>query len=515
MKRVSKYFVMVFLCCAATSFTMAQGEGISKTDVMQANRKVFELVNRYATYSDFTQDYQKNITWFNYLFRQDNFIEVPKDLLSWYTSNTDNQDMVTLVDYKNFVATHYDELSYYEVKDAHIIRTEIKPDRINYQVEVTKVETLKKSKVTDSCKVILHITYSANDRNALITGITWSRKGAYFQSYLMAKYIVKDEKSKAIPKSVKTNEGVVLGTKPVVVNQNDYVSDVLGLNVAVLSLDSTEEGRERTYYVESKKNCFGLSADFMYGLKDVEHYLLADLGNCVFDNIKGSTMNWHVGFNYYRQLLLTNRNRLGLDLGLMLGKYHMTFGCDYQDQYIATDADNAVYNRYVFIRDYKEKTGNVSITLPVALRYDRFVSKNVSLALSIGVRGHLLIPQKTKVSFDGEYAGLYSDLFNIYMDQNGYYDYGTFENCDLDSKGNASKTIAATVFGTLGIQYFVTKSWSIDVHLMYDYLLTKALKQETGCHLSSDYNSFQSFTYFMSNLPQHYLGVNLRVKYNF
>ena len=252
----------------------------------------------------------------------------------------------------------------------------------------------------------------------------------------------------------------------------------------------------------------------MAGFVNAKRDVLAN-GNAEFDNVKASVFNWSLGVDYYRQLFLNGKHRLGLDVGLLFGKYHMRFLCDYNDNYMATDEDGDRYNRYISIRNYQEKTGNFSITLPVAVRYDWFFKRNVSLAASIGARGKLLLPQKTKATFDGEYAGYYSDLFGIYMDQNGYYDYGRFDGRDLSTKGNAGKMVAASLFGTVGIQYFITDFWSLDANIIYDYQLTKSIKQVDNCHLSSDYNNFQSFTYFLKSFPKHYLGVNVRLKYNF
>jgi len=512
MKKVRNFFLLVSLCVAATSFTTAQND-ITAKEVMQANRTVFDLVSRYAQYSDFTKDYQKNAAWFSYLFSTGNFLDMPKDLLQWYDYNTDNKDMTTLMEYKDFAAAHHDELSFYEVKNARVLKTELKGDRINYQVEVTKVETVKKTKVTDSCKVILYITYMTRDHDAKITGIAWSEKGSYFQPHLMAKYEVRDTKSKGIPQTIKTKDGVTLSSKPVVINKDDYVPGS-SFDVPVMYLDSTVENRERIYFVKSKRNSIGVAADFMMGFMNMEKNIQEDLGAAEFDDVKASAYNWHVGVNYYRQLLMASKNRLGLDVSLMLGKSSMKFRCDYNDNYMATDADDAMYSRYVFIRNYQERSGNFSITLPVAIRYDRFLGKKVSLALSVGAKGQLLLPSKTRATFDGLYAGLYEDMFNIYMDQNGYYDYGTYE-CDITDKGNACKKFAASLFGTIGLQFFFNPTWSLDVNVMYDYLLTDALEQKEGIHLSSDYSQFQSFTYFMRNLPKHSVGLNLRLKYNF
>ena len=513
MKKVRNLIVMVCFCCAATSFITAQTVEITKKDVMHANRKVFELVNRYAEYSDFTKDPQKNATWFDYLFRKNNLMEVPKDLLPWYESYTDNMDMTTFMEYKVFATSHFEELSYYEVKDAQVLKTDIKGDRIDYQVEVTKVETLKKNNVTDSCKVILHITYDPATRNALITGITWGEKGNYFQPYLMAKYVVKETKNKNIPQTVVTENGVTLRSEPVVINQQDRVKSIPALDVAPLFMDSTVDARERTYFVKNNKNALGVSAEFLYGLMNVEKVIMTG-GHYSFDSVKASVMSWHVGLNYYRQLLLSGKNRLGMDIGLMLGKYQMKFRCNYQDQYQATDEDDDVYNRFVTIRNYQERTSDFCVSLPVAVRYDRFLNRNLSLAVSMGIKGQILIPQKSKATFNGKYAGQYPDLFNIYIEDQGYYDFGSYE-VDKDIKDNASKKAAVSLFGSLGIQYFITTAWSIDVNIMYDYLLTKALKHEDDIHLSRNSSDFQSFTYFMRNLPQHNIGLNLRIKYNF
>ena len=518
MRKVRKLFVMVCFSCVATSFITAQTTEITKKDVMYANRKVFELVSRYAEYSDFSKDYQKNVTWFNYLFSQNNLMTVAKDLLPWYESATDDLDMTTFKDYKAFSSSHFNELSFYEVKDARVLKTEIKGDRIDYQVEVTKVETLKKNDVTDSCKVILHISYDQASHNALITSITWSEKGTYFQPYLTAKYEVRETKNREIPKTIKTVNGVTLGSKPVVINQRDYVASVPACDIAPLILDSTVNGRERTYFMTNSKNSIGVSADYLVGIVNMEKNILTDLGNYEFKKVKASVINWHLGLNYYRQLFLSGKNRLGIDLGLMVGRYKMKFNCDsIGEQYEATDADGARYNRFVTIRDYQEHAANVSLVVPVALRYDRFINRNLSLAFCVGVKGHILIPQKSKASFKGDYAGLYPDLFNIYIDQEGYYDFGSYGECmpNLIKEKNASKTLAASVFGSFGVQYYITKIWSIDVNVMYDYLFTKALKRESGIHLSSDKEHFRSFTYFMNNLPNHNLGLNVRVKYNF
>ena len=199
------------------------------------------------------------------------------------------------------------------------------------------------------------------------------------------------------------------------------------------------------------------------------------------------------------------------------GIIHLSSINHYETTYDATDPDGDDYERLITVSDYHEKTFTHGIVIPIALRYDWFAHKKVSLFATAGLENDFLFSQKTNAQFNARYAGVYrDDFFNITIDQNGIYDFGVFQNLNIDHSG---KHFQYYLYGTLslGIQVFIGKTVSIEAAGLYAHQLAnnKAAIENGNFVLTSAADNVQSITNVFSPSSMNRLGVNVTVKMNF
>ena len=118
--------------------------------------------------------------------------------------------------------------------------------------------------------------------------------------------------------------------------------------------------------------------------------------------------------------------------------------------------------------------------------------------------------------FNAQYSGQYGpELFDLFIDQNGYYDFGQFnENKLTQEKSNAIGWSLASVL-SLGLQYHFNESWSMEASASWQFKFVDGAKQAgKPVRLTTDSKHFQSVNDYVGD-GKNTMEYQIRVKYNF
>ena len=319
----------------------------------------------------------------------------------------------------------------------------------------------------------------------------------------------------------------------------DITSDVLFEDILVLHDADAEFVNRYTSYEELKRECKNnesslvkwnyASTDFdpqmvyLYQdtIKNSFHFggaiggslYSAKLTDSRFTNASPKAgLNYAFSVGYYRQLILKNKNRFGLDfsiafdqknVGLALGEYH--------ESYDAVDPDGGDYLRLIDLTNYNETIKRYAVDVPIAFRYDYFIKDNFSVFAKVGADVSYDIVQKASASANAMYSGYYSWLFDVTMNQNGIYDFGTFD-IDGSAKETSINRLGVGVFLGIGLQYFIPRSqWSFDASLQYRGEIYNKLSHLDNFHLTENSTDWKSASYLFGS----YFGQNIQFKLSF
>lgn len=226
----------------------------------------------------------------------------------------------------------------------------------------------------------------------------------------------------------------------------------------------------------------------------------------------------YYGFSlgYYRQLMLKNQHRIGLDFSVAFSQSTIGLKANsYKETYSDTDPDGGNYLRIIDLTSYNETIKRYAVRVPIAFRYDYFIRDNLSLYTKLGVDVSYDIAQNAKATAEVQYSGYYDWLFNVTISQNGIYDFGAY-NIEGFGKTIGINRLGIGVFVGLGLQYFIPKSsWSFDVAVLYGCEVYNKTSNPNGFHLTETYGNWKSATYLLSSFYGHNIQFQLNFNYNF
>jgi hypothetical protein len=270
----------------------------------------------------------------------------------------------------------------------------------------------------------------------------------------------------------------------------------------------------------TRKNAIGVSGSYLfYGAFTNPNNLLMDEYK---DNFEGATIglrDFSVGGLYARQLCAKNRHRLSLEIAPAYRQIKQSFTADrYTNSFAATDPDGFAYTRLVTVTNYQEEVLQKCVSVPLNLRYDLFALKYLSIFVGGGLDNVFAVSEDRNVSFDAKYAGQYGeDLFNVVIDENGYYDFGTFTENRFKTEDDIA--FRYSLYGTAmaGLQLFIGPVLSIEVAGVYHHRLYSNVPdtQEGVFCLSKTAEEYQSMAFLMKPAAKNRLGVNVKLKFNF
>lgn len=270
----------------------------------------------------------------------------------------------------------------------------------------------------------------------------------------------------------------------------------------------------------TKKNSLGVTASYLlYGTFSKHYNWLDEKYTDNFTNASFVMRDYSVGLNIGRQLFAKNRHRISFELFPSYRRMNQIFSADqYRTSYPAKDPDNSDYERLITISNYQETQRKQIVCLPLDFRYDLYFLKKISLFVAAGVENDFTILEKSDVQFDATYAGKYGEeLFGVIIDQNGYYDYGTFANNHFENQ--EPKKLKYTLYGmaTAGLQLFLGKTLSLELAGVYHRMIYTSIEEnvpDVYC-LSASNDRYQSMQYCMKPAANHRIGGVVRIKFSF
>lgn len=515
--RKIKVILLVMISLGIMSDCLSQTVG----EMMDANRKVYELVEAYVGNSDLTNRYAQKANAYRKLFASQN-TTVYMDHISWF-NNSSRKDTTTLTNYCAFYEQHQGSFTTYDISDVQIHYLRKEGGKLLYNTELTKSYLTKQTDSRVVSRLVLHIEYNLAKRTALITRIDCKQKDSRLQPHFMANYI-KEDNAFYIPNKLKVKmidgETVSLDShvRPLSAEVYKHLSNQNCATYRYAFISNKEEATH-TISISTVKNAVGLEVGYVQPLVG-QPVVLPVRENLSFGSSSYRNTNFHVGATYLRQLFAVNRHRLSFETGLGLEFGSSRFSVDtYQDRYQDVDADEDVYERLICVTDYKEKAAAVSLAVPAMVRYDYYVIPKLSLFAGLGIRGALAFNRPAKASFDGYYAGQYGpEYFNVLIDQEGYYNFGNFEDRKLTESAGGKMGWNLDALARIGAQYFFTSDnrWSAEVSVGYRYrFLSNPLEQDSDFRLSTDAEQFSSVLHQLTVQPHHFIDIRVGAKYNF
>ena len=282
----------------------------------------------------------------------------------------------------------------------------------------------------------------------------------------------------------------------------------------------TEQPNHYIIRSHTRKNSLGVSGSYLfYG--DFAHHgdMLEEEYKDNFEGTSFGLRDFSVGLLYARQLCAKNRHRLSLELIPAYRQIRQTFLADrYSSSFAAVDPDGFDYERLVTVNDYNEVLTKQCVSFQLDFRYDWYFLKYLSLFVSAGIDNLLAISESSDVTFGATYAGQYGDeLFNTVVDENGYYDFGTFPDNHIVTDN--VKALHYNLFGvaSVGFQICIGPVLSLEVAGVYHRFLYSQASGESDkpfC-LSESAGNYQSMSRTMKPASRNRLGLNVNLKFNF
>lgn len=238
--------------------------------------------------------------------------------------------------------------------------------------------------------------------------------------------------------------------------------------------------------------------------------------NNIFTSIKDrASFAWNVNIGLYRQFFLKNSHRLGLEYGLHLNQNKYSFNGKLIDSYEAIDDDDFDYIRMINSEDYNETLQLLSLSIPLSIRYDNFITPNITVFASVGAYVSATFAQSSKLSAIAQYSGNYPTLFDITISENGFYDFGS-HTLQWYTNQLALGRFNVGILSSFGCQYFIPKtSWSIEPSVYFQTSLYNPISSASDIHIIDDKGKWHSATYLFSNMFLYNFGFQMSINYNF
>jgi hypothetical protein len=169
----------------------------------------------------------------------------------------------------------------------------------------------------------------------------------------------------------------------------------------------------------------------------------------------------------------------------------------YQDQYLTQDPDQRElgdgndYQRIVELSDVNEDHDLSYLSFPLIARARYHLQKDHFIRAGIGGSYYSSLSGKRSTEANATYSGLYPDLYNIKISENGVYDFGDYDLQKDQTLSMADNFIAGNV--QLGWQLKLTKRSFLNLDLTYKFGLSQMFNEKTQ-KLSRDNTELRSLT---------------------
>lgn len=236
-----------------------------------------------------------------------------------------------------------------------------------------------------------------------------------------------------------------------------------------------------------------------------------------YENTHGFSSAFSVGVSYYRQLGLRDVNRFGLEFSPAFRSLTYDWGFDYKDQCTDIDPDGSPYERIVEVSDYSEQMHTYALSAPITLRYDRFLaSGKFSLFGRLGVNPMFSLSRKVDMSVASFHvSGYYPWLYNVVLDQEGIYDFGTTtERSFQDASAPLSSFMMEAILG-MGVTWWMGNDLSAEFSINYHPLIMQSSTPKENWHFSPTTDFWLASVFDIQSVHHHLVDFMLQINYHF
>lgn len=146
--------------------------------------------------------------------------------------------------------------------------------------------------------------------------------------------------------------------------------------------------------------------------------------------------SYYTGINF--GYILSNKARLSFKTGIYYKS--LAFGLQkdyYANSYTATDPDGSNYTRIDSTVNINENVKLNYLNIPFFFQKQFKLSRIFFVNVDLGVTVYYNLSAEYNSTAEGIYGGIYPDLFNVYISEEGFYDFG---NYDISNKTTELQT---------------------------------------------------------------------------
>lgn len=222
-----------------------------------------------------------------------------------------------------------------------------------------------------------------------------------------------------------------------------------------------------------------------------------------------TTSNYNIGLDI--GILLSLNNRISIVTGIYYKHLPLEVGVSaWSDHYNSTDTVGSDYYRTDSVYDFNESLELNYLSIPLGIQKVFRIKNTFLIKVAIGGNIYYNLSSGNSIEAKGYYAGRYPDLYNVTIDENGYYDYGKFP---LSDENNANvNTMLYSAYAIFGIGYLLNRKTEIYLTSSYNYGLTPVFKGGEN-YLSKKSNEINSSTSVLGKVYLRELFLNLNINY--
>jgi hypothetical protein len=229
--------------------------------------------------------------------------------------------------------------------------------------------------------------------------------------------------------------------------------------------------------------------------------------------------NFNRHFSAFLGKIIARKSGYTLHMNTGLGFSSMGFNArldKYSNQFETTDPDGARYFRRVQLGSVSEDFTLSFVSIPVFLNVEKRVSQKHKL--DVFADAGLMLCITTGQSYESKasgvrYAGYYPQLYNIEMDDNRIYDFGSFSEA-IGKKETHLKTMGLDAFVRAGLSLRLKPRMYAFMNLAYQQSLSNLKKTDLSVPgLSPNTSSLYSVTDLMQNLKRSFTQLETGIKF--
>lgn len=354
---------------------------------------------------------------------------------------------------------------------------------------ITGIENKTQLTYFDTLDIEFRMKYNKESNSMKITGINLLQDPTKF-------VVIKATKSVLFKAKPVTNDSIVINNKGY--QTNDYglvLVRKLKRNQSLVILPGYDRLRGITNISSDKIQNIGTSrnvitAPFRLSFIDIAPtfgLIPSDKSPISFsDAINKNAGSYELGINLGIRLFDKQKGYWKLIAGLTYFSYNGEHTLrEYKQHYQTVDPDGANYIRTNEIQNYKQASTISGISIPIVIEKGFNLSKKAGFMINSGIAYGKILESTANLKASAKYSGLYPDLFNVTMKENGVYDFGKYELADTKVVASTNHFWTAQVTG--GFYYKLSSTLNLTTTVTYKQNITDMFNLEQKSISSNPY----------------------------